>query len=194
MGNKYQLVHELPVQYCADAVALVIESMPEFYTQLSLNTDELVKYLERLLQADNSELSRKICVMDSAGLAAIMCFYPLQERKARQTFDLSMLMRLYSDPRGLMKFLQQWSEGVGEFPEQGLYLARIAVDSKRRKQGMASVLLDEFEIAARRENIDNISCHVAIENEPAIALYRNKGFVPEGDTGYSRILMHKHLV
>jgi len=60
------------------------------------------------------------------------------------------------------------------FPE--LEILRLGIHPKWRQRGLAELMLDHLEMFSRRQNVISIYLEVHISNNPAILLYRKKGF------------------
>lgn len=60
------------------------------------------------------------------------------------------------------------------------YIDNLAVDPSRRRQGVASRLLDSLEAIAREKSLRFLTLEVREGNLPAQALYARKGYVPVG--------------
>ncbi len=80
---------------------------------------------------------------------------------------------------------------------RNLRIYSIGVAAHARNQGVAGKLLDFMEQAAREHKRDRLILEVCIDNEPAIKLYRNYGFVEYGrkinyyEDGCTALLFHK---
>jgi ribosomal protein S18 acetylase RimI-like enzyme len=57
-----------------------------------------------------------------------------------------------------------------------LAIIGLAVDAKARRRGIGRALLARVAEAAAGADLRDVVLHVAVDNEPAIALYENEGF------------------
>ena len=60
------------------------------------------------------------------------------------------------------------------------YISNVAVHPKVRRHGLADKLIDELLSRARGRSLAFVTLEVRAGNEPAIALYRKRGFLPVG--------------
>ena len=59
---------------------------------------------------------------------------------------------------------------------QELEILKLGIHPEWRKKGLAELMLDRLELFSRKKNVISIFLEVHIANEPAISLYRKKGF------------------
>jgi ribosomal protein S18 acetylase RimI-like enzyme len=68
-------------------------------------------------------------------------------------------------------------------PEGAAYLVCMWVAPEARRQGIGSALVDAIVQWARAQGVTRLLLDVSEVNEPAIAFYTRKGFVPTGEVG-----------
>jgi ribosomal protein S18 acetylase RimI-like enzyme len=56
------------------------------------------------------------------------------------------------------------------------YVQRLAVDPSARRQGLASLLLDDARRWMQRRNVERVMVNTAEDNRAALALYESFGF------------------
>ena len=70
-----------------------------------------------------------------------------------------------------------------DHPQDAAYLVSMWVAPEGRRQGIGSALVDTVVQWARAEGMTRLLLDVSELNEPAIAFYTRKGFVPTGEVG-----------
>ena len=60
------------------------------------------------------------------------------------------------------------------------YITNVAVLPQRRREGIATMLLDALEAFARENNMSMMTLEVRVSNTPARTFYEKSGFVPVG--------------
>ena len=78
----------------------------------------------------------------------------------------------------LLEIPESYSIGVLAFNIifQELEILRLGIHPQWRKKGLAELMLDRLELFSRKKNVISIFLEVHIANQPAISLYRKKGF------------------
>lgn len=122
----------------------------------------------------------------------MVCACPTSQVAARRIATLRYLVSTAPDKSMLRSVLNTFSEGIPTVTGEGLYLSRIAVDTRESGKGIGARLMERFEARARDEAGSRAFLHVAIENAGALGFYAHLGYEVVG-TGSSHVLLSRNM-
>ena len=117
------------------------------------------------------------------GAAGVMAVFPADEGDALARRFLSLaLVRLppWHWPT-VLRHLRASAEVMPVPRPHSLYVDALATEADRRRQGVASSLLEEAERVARMAGLRGVSLDTGLENQAARALYEARGFEATGE-------------
>jgi ribosomal protein S18 acetylase RimI-like enzyme len=167
------------------AMALIAQSLPEFYEVLGRYIDDLPAVVEARMAQRGGELQNCHILCDGDTVAGVFCCYPSVNLAVAQMTDLrAMLRRAEKDRKTLAQDELSASTGrMAPVPPDGCYLSRFAVATTYRGMGIADILMDGFKDFASGNAA--LYLHVNKDNARAIAFYRRHGFdFTEADSEY----------
>ena len=152
----------------------------DYYALFGLGADALDAVLRALLLQPDSEFGSAQMAMQDDDAVGLVAAFPALETFARRMQVLKAMLAASPDPHGARARLRGF-EGAGRLaPQDGWYLAKLAVAPSLRGRGIGGHLLARFVEQARFEG--RTPClHVRRDNDGALALYRRHGFEIDPD-------------
>ena len=152
----------------------------DYYALFGLTDAALDAVLQALLLQPDSEFGTAQIALQGNRAVGLVAAFPAAAMFARRMHVLKALLAAAPDAHAARARLRGF-EGAGRVvPQDGHYLAKLAVAPGLHGRGIGGRLLAHFVDAARAAQ--RTPClHVRRDNAPALALYRRHGFTLDPD-------------
>ena len=154
------------------AASLVRAALPDLYAKL--DDDLALDIIGKQFAEDRTEVSETEAAVVDGRVLGIVAGYPTRDFGARQSASLHhMLSNVPADMMGdIVAHVRSATGAIQTPPEEGHYLARIAVLPEMAGRGLADLLLARFAEGGQEPHV----LHVRGDNARAISFYRRHGF------------------
>ena len=155
------------------AARLVYLADQYYFDICSNDKEEKIEKIFEMYSDDRTDFSRVKAIYRDDNMIGAIVYYPVVEQYLRQSFSLPYLtVGCDFSPSALKKF----NEDAGNIDGEGLYLSRIAIDSKFRGMGMGKKALRLLFRTALAEGHEKLFLHVRFDNWVALKCYHELGF------------------
>ena len=156
------------------SAAQLVYLADQYYFDIFSNDKEvIIRKIFETYPDDRTDFSRVKAIYCDNNLIGAIVYYPTAEQHLRQSFSLSYLTAGcdYS-----LRTLKKFNEEAGNVDGEGLYLSRIAINTKFRGRGIGKRALRLLFKIALAEGHKNLLLHVRFDNWIAIKCYSSLGF------------------
>jgi len=176
-SNDFQVVVNLTNSNNLKEISeLIYASDQNFYKLFSTNKEKVLNIIQRLVKDKKSDIGNISILFKDDRIVGLYCWYKASEMWQRQMHSLKYFLEMDDLNLNIKNDLADFKKQLGTVDQKSLYLSKFIISKEFRNLRLSSLLIEDFELRAKRIKFNKTTLHVRASNTIAVKLYKNNGY------------------